>query len=186
MAKGMLGKFHSEETKQKIRLATVGKKKHSKEAREKMSLSRKGNPSWSKGKKFSEEYRKKISDGHKGQIAHNKGKANPSLKGDKNPSWKGGITPINKQIRHSFKYRQWRSDVYQRDDYTCQMCFVRGVEIHADHIKQFALIFQENKITSLPEALDCEEFWNINNGRTLCKPCHMNTSTYLKKVKWIK
>ena len=38
--------------------------------------------------------------------------------------------------------------------------------------KGIPLIFEEYKIKSLEEALNCEEFWNINNGRTLCRKCH--------------
>lgn len=30
------------------------------------------------------------------------------------------------------------------------------------------------------DALMCEEFWNLNNGRTLCKNCHKLTDNYLK------
>lgn len=93
--------------------------------------------------------------------------------GESCPAWKGGITPLLKLIRHCFKYRQWRSDIFQRDDYTCQICNQRGGELNADHHpKMFSEIFAENKIKTLGEALVCEEFWNLNNGRTLCKPCH--------------
>ncbi len=37
------------------------------------------------------------------------------------------------------------------------------------HIRE---IFYENKINNLEQAIDCSEFWDINNGRTLCKSCH--------------
>ena len=116
---------------------------------------------------FSKETRKRMSDAKKGEKSH---------------FWKGGITLLTKQIRQCFKYRQWRSDNFQRDDYTCQICGVRGVYLEVDHYpKKFSTIFHENKIISLEQALQCEEFWNINNGRTLCKPCHMKTDTYKNK-----
>jgi len=96
--------------------------------------------------------------------------------------WKGGITPLTHQIRNSFRYLQWRSDVFTRDDFTCQLCGVRGVYLEADHyLKQFAILLKEYDIKSLEEALACEELWNINNGRTLCKTCHKETDTYLYK-----
>ena len=38
-------------------------------------------------------------------------------------------------------------------------------------------------ILNLEQALNCEEFWNINNGRVLCKECHKKTDTYLSKAK---
>lgn len=91
---------------------------------------------------------------------------------EKNCRWKGGITPLNKVIRHCFKYRQWISDIFTRDDYTCQKCGQRGCYLEAHHIKEFHIIMEENKIKSIEQALDCEELWNINNGKTLCKKCH--------------
>jgi len=36
-------------------------------------------------------------------------------------------------------------------------------------------------INSLEEALNCEELWNVNNGRTLCRKCHNKTKTYGRK-----
>jgi len=104
----------------------------------------------------------------------NRGKNNPvyKMRKEDTPNWKGGITPLTLTIRHSFEYRQWRSDIFTRDDFTCQKCGKRGIKIVAHHIKRFSLIFEENKIKTLEQARICEEFWNINNGITLCKECH--------------
>lgn len=93
-------------------------------------------------------------------------------------NWRGGTTPLSKLIRTSFKYRQWRSDIFTRDNYTCNFCGKVGGKIVADHIKPFSLIIKENNITTFQEASDCEELWNINNGRVLCDDCHYNTDTY--------
>ncbi len=140
----MNGRHHTEESKQKIRIAFLGKKR----------------PDWHK-----EKMRKPR--GKYGYHPHFK------IRGENNPSWKGGITPLTIVIRNCFKYRQWRSDVFSRDDFTCTMCYSRGGWIEADHYPlSFAEIFHKNKIESLSQALQCEEFWNINNGRTLCKRCH--------------
>lgn len=87
--------------------------------------------------------------------------------GPKNNLWKGGITPKNTMIRQSAEYKKWRLSVFERDNYTCQFCQTRGVKLHADHIKPFALY----------EDLRFE----IPNGRTLCVPCHKKTDTYLKR-----
>src|ERR1035437_7744346 len=43
-------------------------------------------------------------------------------KGADHHFWKGGISDLRDLIRHSFKYRQWRSDCFTRDDFTCQEC----------------------------------------------------------------
>jgi 5-methylcytosine-specific restriction endonuclease McrA len=67
-----------------------------------------------------------------------------------------GLTPINKSIRNHLV--DWRKEIYKRDDYTCQLCYVKGGNLNAHHIKSFA---------KYPD-----ERFNINNGITLCIKCH--------------
>ena len=86
-------------------------------------------------------------------------------KGADNPNWKGGITPENHKLRRTPEYVAWRISVFERDGYTCQFCAQVGGELHADHIKPFSL-FPEHRV-------------DINNGRTLCRRCHMLTPSYL-------
>lgn len=62
------------------------------------------------------------------------------------------------EIRRSGEYKGWRTSVFQRDDYTCQLCGARGVKLNAHHIKPFA-IFPELRT-------------DVNNGITLCVTCH--------------
>ena len=105
------------------------------------------------------------------------------LRREESHLWKGGITPLTKQIRRCFKYRQWRSDIFTRDDFTCQVCGLRGVYLEADHYpKLFSTIFEEYKIKSLEDALNCEEFWNLNNGRTVCQKHNPRIGRPLGKV----
>lgn len=101
--------------------------------------------------------------------------------GEKNPRWRGGITALNQQIRDSFKNRQWISDIFTRDNFTCQYCFKRGGDLEAHHIKEFWRIISENKIEKVEQALQCAELWNINNGLTLCKNCHNKTKNGRKR-----
>lgn len=75
-----------------------------------------------------------------------------------------GRTKENHRVRNSMEYKEWRTSVFKRDDYTCQDCGDRGVYIEADHIKPFAYF---------PELR-----FELSNGRTLCKPCHAKTDTY--------
>lgn len=83
-------------------------------------------------------------------------------------NWKGGITPEIIRIRTSTVYAKWRKAVFERDNYTCQMCGQWGGRLNADHIKRFR---------DFPELR-----FEISNGRTLCDPCHRSTPTYGRKL----
>ena len=154
----------TEEHKSNIGLNSASKKP---ENRLKNSLRMIGNKNLL-GKRFkrSEETIKKLSESHRGDKAYN---------------YKGGQI-INLQIRASFKYRQWVSDVFTRDNFICQECGKRGGKLEAHHTKSFSDIINEYKVKTLEEALSCEELWNINNGQTLCKECHKLTDNYGTKL----
>ena len=95
------------------------------------------------------------------------------LKGENNYNWKGGVNTLYGAIRSCFEYRQWRSDVFARDSFTCQKCGDnRGGNLISHHKKAFIKILQYYEITTLEQALRCEELWSINNGITLYKDCH--------------
>lgn len=161
-----LGMKHTEETKSKIK----EKRKNqifSKETREKLreiNLERRKN-GWKPIPIVSEERKKQLSI---------------QMSGKNNIFWKGGINKLTPKIRHSMQYKKWRKEVFERDKYICVVCgFNKGHILEADHIKSFSEIIKENNIKSFQSAIDCEELWNIDNGRTLCKPCHKKTHTYL-------
>ena len=134
---------------------------------------------------FTDATRKKMSEAQKGKPTSEatkekirktlSGRHYPLRQGNKNSAWKGGVSTLVRRIRATFKYRQWRSDVFTRDDFTCQDCAKRAGYLEAHHIKSFTDILRENNIQTLEEALNCEELWNINNGITLCKKCHAKT-----------
>lgn len=88
-------------------------------------------------------------------------KAMKKRRGANNHFWKGGVTPKNMMLRKSIEYKDWRRAVFERDNYTCVFCGQQGGRLNADHIKRFA---------DYPELrLD------LDNGRTLCEPCHRKT-----------
>ena len=123
-----------------------------------------------KGRKHTEEAKKIIREKRKLQ-------KNPS--GENHWNWKGGTSPLRKRIQALGMYREWRSNVYKRDNWTCQICSKRGGKLNVDHIKPFYKIIEENKIQTIKQTKQCKELWNINNGRTLCVPCHKQTPSYL-------
>lgn len=161
---------HSEETKIKIGLS--GKGKGGKYIR--TDKIKEKNKIGNLGRKHTEKTRDNMRIGQLNRIWSKEGKTLFSLSrsGDKSPRWKGGYKCLATKIRKSFKYRQWRSDIFSRDDYTCQKCNKRGGSLEAHHLKQFIEIIRENNIISIEEAFICEELWNINNGQTLCSKCH--------------
>lgn len=157
--KGKIG-IYSEETLKKISKSAKNRPRnkwgnHTKEAKEKMRIAH-------LRENLSDETLKKMSEGRRGLQA-----------GENNPNWKGGISSLMSRIRTNFKYRQWRSDIYYRDNFTCQDCGDnKGGNLEAHHIKTFSIILQYYEIATLEEALNCEELWDINNGMTLCEKCH--------------
>ena len=104
--------------------------------------------------------------------------------GSLSSQWQNGKTKLHKLIRNLLENGQWRTEVFKRDDYTCQECYKRGEKLEAHHKKEFHIIFAEflkeydqfspleDKETLLRLAMKYKPFWNIDNGQTLCKDCH--------------
>lgn len=128
--------------------------KHSDKQKEKISKSKTGVKSKSNTKFI------------KGHIPWNISKTGEEslIFGDKNPNWKGGITEKDKLERMSSKYKNWRKSVFERDDYTCQECDIRGVYLEAHHIKSWS---------EYPELR-----YELDNGKALCIDCHSLTDNY--------
>lgn len=82
-------------------------------------------------------------------------------------------TPANTLDRKSTRYREWRSAVFNRDKFTCQECGARSrrgcrVELHAHHLKEFAF-YKELR-------------FDVDNGLTLCRGCHVRTPSFGKQT----
>lgn len=103
--------------------------------------------------------REKISATLTGRKATQKTRIKQSLaqRGNKGSNWQGGKTKEQK-TRMLSDYREWRKQVFERDDFTCQKCRTRGGILEAHHIKPFS---KDKKLR-----LD------LNNGKTLCWYCH--------------
>lgn len=110
-------------------------------------------------------------------------KINPKV-GPANGSWAGGVTKVSETVRKLDKYKAWRLDVFDRDQFQCVLCKSKE-NIQADHIKPFSLILRENNIDSAESAMRCEALWDRTNGRTLCNACHKAQPTHGKMaLKW--
>lgn len=163
-----------------MRLARLGKI-CSAETKAKISSTRLGQPSPRRGAKLSFETKAKLRAANIGKQLLPSTRAKMRLRtGAKAGNWKGGITSVNHGFRRAiagmFEYRQWRSDIFTRDNFTCQKCWRQGGELHAHHKKRFQVIIDQYKITTMEQAAICAELWDINNGITLCVDCHKGIS----------
>lgn len=102
---------------------------------------------------FTQEWKDNISKGKKGSTPWNKGAFSKEAS-------------ENKKQRSSLEYRRWRKSVLERDDYTCIWCGSKE-NLEVDHIKPFAFFPQLR--------------FAVENGRTLCRPCHEDTPTHGSK-----
>lgn len=156
----------SEEHKRKIGIASK---------RPNLGQFKKGRQSQNKGKNLSEETKnkirlarlgKKLSAEHKEKIGASIRRKN--LVGENHWNWQGGKSDNRHKVR-TVKYKQWVSDIFSRDNWTCQTCGVRGTYLQAHHIKSWAHY----------PALR----YDVNNGVTLCLSCHKLTDNYGGKGK---
>jgi len=79
--------------------------------------------------------------------------------GKNNPMWTNGS---------SAKEKRWREAIFNRDNFTCYSCGERGKYLNAHHIKE--------------RSLNPELKFNLTNGVTLCRKCHVNLH---KQKGWI-
>lgn len=155
-------------------------------SRECFGISERGKESPMKDKKFNGKALENIRKAAKkriGRKAWNKGIPNFSGRGKNCHLWKGGTTKLSIKIRSSFEYREWRRKIFERDNYICRICEKRGGDVHADHIKPFYKIILQYNVKNLQDAQNCNQLWDIYNGRTLCVECHKKTKTYPKNLR---
>ena len=81
--------------------------------------------------------------------------------GENSPRWRKDLAPEERERRRdTHKHNIWRMQIYARDNYTCQKCRdSTGGNLNAHHI--------------VPHSVDKKVAWDLDNGITLCKPCHM-------------
>jgi endogenous inhibitor of DNA gyrase (YacG/DUF329 family) len=97
--------------------------------------------------------------------------------GENHWNWQGGITPLNKLLRLSSKWKIWREAIFLRDNFTCQnpnceYCKNKmGVKLHPHHIKPIKLF---------PELI-----FNIDNGITYCAEFHIKGGLHKEMQKII-
>lgn len=89
--------------------------------------------------------------------------------GEKSNAWLGGRTNERRLLMKRDEYRSLRKFIFERDNYTCQICFKKGGYLEMDHIKEWC---------NYPELR-----YDPKNCRILCKPCHIKTPNYGNNAK---
>lgn len=87
--------------------------------------------------------------------------------GENNPSWNPNLTDedrANNRCSKEGNQEDWRKQVYERDDYTCQCCGQRGGRLNAHHLDGYNWCVEGR--------------FDVGNGATLCENCH---KTFHKK-----
>lgn len=82
------------------------------------------------------------------------------LIGEKHPNWNPNLTDEDRlDTRKYNEYFEWRRLVFERDEYTCQVCRrAKGGNLTAHHLNGYHW--------------DKKARTDVNNGVTLCEPCH--------------
>ncbi len=113
-----------------------------------------------KGKKHSQSTKLSISKSMEGRTLKEdtKKKISASRQRISILEWKKYIKSEKQRLRLSKKFMVWRKLVFERDNYVCQECKIKGKRLHPHHIKSFAN-FSELR-------------FDVNNGQTLCEDCH--------------
>lgn len=139
---GFFGKNHSDKTKKRLSQNHQG------------LLSGKKNGHWKGGKPKCIDCGRQLASYTAKRCLACRGKHKT---GENHPRWKGGVTTEERLQR--IKFRQTRQKlIFERDDYTCQLCGERGIDLQVDHIQPWA-DFVEGR-------------FDMNNCRTLCAKCH--------------
>lgn len=94
-------------------------------------------------------------------------------RGEDSPIWNGGEIKWYVAVRNCSAYRQWRADCLKRDENKCVRCGDKANGLHVHHLIRFIDILNLNSITTTSDASLCEVLWDINNGITLCRECHI-------------
>ncbi len=81
------------------------------------------------------------------------------MKGENHYNWRGGTTSERASDMISREYKEWRKEVFERDEYTCQNCGdKKGGNLRAHHLAGWS------KNPDLRH--------EVSNGITLCDDCH--------------
>lgn len=101
-------------------------------------------------------------------------------KGVNSSNWKGGITPLSVRVRNVKEAIAWVKAIKLRDNNTCVKCGSMK-DIHVHHKEELVNLLKKYNVTTVIQAKNIPELWNINNGECVCKTCHAEEHPKQKK-----
>jgi hypothetical protein len=99
-------------------------------------------------------------------------------------------TLLKLKIRNTTKYLNWRLSILKRDNFKCKIChtsvkYNKSLRLEVHHAKIFNDICN---VSTVEQALACEELWHLNNGFSICYKCHKDVEqlrTKLRNMFWL-
>lgn len=101
-----------------------------------------------------------------------------------------GRTPFRTVLKSCAQFDDWRFEIFARDQWRCQECgSAKQLQVH--HLKPLKQLLTEFKrayptldfsdqAIALSLALTFEPFWDLSNGKTLCRDCHLKEHPNIK------
>ena len=111
-----------------------------------------------------------------------------SLIGHKNnlgsKAWNEGLgnNVLNRRIRSTGLFKEWRKIVCNKTNGKCYICNTIPELLEAHHIISIANLIIKYNLTNIKQAKRCEELWDTNNGIPLCAKCHNATKPGQPKI----
>jgi 5-methylcytosine-specific restriction endonuclease McrA len=98
------------------------------------------------------------------------------------------IPLLKLKIRNTAKYLNWRLSILKRDNFTCKICHTsvkvnKSLRLEVHHARTFDDICNENNVTTVEQALGCQELWNTKNGVSICYSCHKDVEKLRTKLR---
>jgi hypothetical protein len=59
----------------------------------------------------------------------------------------------------------------------------KNLRLEVHHAKLFNDICNENNLTTIEQALSCEEIWRLDNGISLCFSCHKDIERIRTRIR---
>lgn len=155
------GKPLAEETKKKISEKHKGKQL-SEETKKKISESTMGEKNHFYGKHHTDDMKKKMSEQRKGVLPSEETRQiwSEQRKGENNPNYKAHLTEEDRQAKRIQQgYADWKQEVKEQANYTCDCCGKRGNgTLHSHHLDGYDWCKERRR--------------DLTNGVCLCEQCH--------------